>query len=126
MPVIITNKIENARPFDVECDVVVIGQLVEKMAAIGAFIAAAPIVGAAHVGAHSNALIRPARPLPVGIQSDWNGDRFDIARPACWILKQDALSGPARFSYAARGLPKPGPPSTILRVQRSSIWEMRH
>ena len=46
------------------------------MARIRAFITAATIVGAAHVSAGADPLLRPAMPLEVGIFADGDGGRF--------------------------------------------------
>ena len=76
MPVVVAGEVKHASSFHIERHIVVLGELVEKMARVRAFIAAAPVVGAAHVGARTDdPLIRPALPLPIRIQPDGN-DRW--------------------------------------------------
>ena len=75
MPVVVAAEQKNSRALDVERDVKVICELIEEMGCVGAFIASPSIVGAAHVGAHSDALPRPLVPGPIGIEPDGNGFR---------------------------------------------------
>ena len=63
MPMVATDKVENTRPGDVQRHVEIVGTLIEKMAGISTLIAAAPIVGAAHVCARADALMS-RRPPP--------------------------------------------------------------
>jgi hypothetical protein len=72
MPMIVTGEIENARPLQVEGNVLVFRQLVEEMAGISAFISPTPVVGATHVRACADALLRPSLPKPIGITTDGN------------------------------------------------------
>jgi hypothetical protein len=60
----------------VERYIEVIGELVEEMARVRAFIAAPAIVGAAHVSARSDSLKTPAIPLAVGIEADGHRGRL--------------------------------------------------
>ena len=76
MPVIVTGEVKDAGCFHVECHVEIIRQLKEKMARIRSFIAAAPVIRAAHVRPRADPLIGPAIPLPVGIQTNRNHRRF--------------------------------------------------
>jgi hypothetical protein len=46
------------------------------MAGICPFIAAEPIVRAAHISARADALIRPAFPQPISVQTDRNDGRL--------------------------------------------------
>ena len=76
VPMVVASEVEESRAGDVECDVFVFGELIEEMAGVGAFVAAAAVISAAHVGAHADALIRPAVPLAVGIEANGNDGRF--------------------------------------------------
>ncbi len=69
VPMIVASEVENARTFDIESDVEIVGDLVKEMAGVRPFVAAAPIVGAAHISPHPDPLLRPALPHPVSIQS---------------------------------------------------------
>src|ERR1700722_16531293 len=71
VPVVVAAEEKNSRTLYVQRDVKVICELVEEMRCIGAFIASPSIVGAAHVGAHSDTLPRPLIPGPIGIEPDW-------------------------------------------------------
>src|SRR5947207_14202136 len=82
MPMIIPGEVQNPRPFDVERDIFVLRQLIKKVAGIGPFIAAAPVVSAAHVSARADALVRPSFPETVCIQT--NGDKWRLVRPNYW------------------------------------------
>jgi len=77
VPVIVTGEAKHARAFDIERHVEVIGQLIEKMTRIRAFVATLPVVSAAHVSPDTNALVGPALPLPIGIQPDRDRRRLD-------------------------------------------------
>ncbi len=68
VPMIVAGEVENARTFDIESDVEIVGDLVKEMAGVRPFVAAAPIVGAAHISPHPDPLLRPALPHAVGIQ----------------------------------------------------------
>ena len=72
VPVIVAGEVEHAGAFHVERHVVVVGQLIEEMGGVGPLVAASPVVGAAHVGARADALIRPAVPHAVRIQTHGN------------------------------------------------------
>ena len=76
VPMVVASEVEDSRAGDVECDVFVFGELIEEMAGVGAFVSAAAIVGAAHVSASADALIRPAVPLAIGIEDKGNHGRF--------------------------------------------------
>ena len=73
MPVVIAAEEKNSRALYIERDVKVISELIEEMRRIGAFISSSSIVGAAHVGTHSDTLPRPLIPRPIGIEPDGNG-----------------------------------------------------
>ena len=72
MPVVVAAEEKNSRALYVERDVKVICELIEEMRSIGAFVASASIVGAAHIGAHSDTLPRPLVPISIGIEPDGN------------------------------------------------------
>src|SRR5580765_7612951 len=76
VPMIVSDEIENARAGDVQRHVFVFRKLIEEMAGIGAFVATAAVISAAHVGAHADALIRPALPLAISVKADGNDWRF--------------------------------------------------
>src|SRR3954468_23703291 len=76
VPVIVAREIENARAFHIQGHVVVIGELIEKVAGVGAAISTGAIVRAAHVSARAEALQWPFFPLAVGIKADWNHRRL--------------------------------------------------
>ena len=77
VPVIVPREIEHAGAFDVESDIEVVRQLIKEMARVGAFVAAAPVVGAAHVGPSADALQRPLFPAAIGVQANGNDGRID-------------------------------------------------
>ena len=72
VPMITAHKVKDARPADIETNVKIIRQLIEEMAGISALVSAAPIISAAHISPHSDALTRPAVPLSVRIEAHWN------------------------------------------------------
>ena len=74
---IVAREVEDTRSVDIKSDIIVVSQLIKKMAGVCPFIAAASIISAAHVGAHTDALIRPALPLTKGIEADRNNGRFN-------------------------------------------------
>src|SRR6516162_9343925 len=76
MPMVVAGEIKNSRSLNVQRHIPVLGQLVEKVTGVCAFISAAAIIRAAHVGAHANALVWPAVPLSVSIQTDRNDRRL--------------------------------------------------
>ena len=67
VPVVVAGEIENAGALDVERDVVVVGQLIEEVGSVGPFVAASPVIRAAHVSASADALVGPALPHAVGV-----------------------------------------------------------
>ena len=76
MPMVVTREVEHARPLDVQRDVPVVGELVEEMAGVGAFVAAAAVVGAAHIGPRADPLAGPALPQAIRIQTHGNDRRL--------------------------------------------------
>ena len=62
VPVIVAAKNQHSGSFQVEGHVEFVRELIQKMRCIRSLIAAATIVGAAHVGAHANSLISPVIP----------------------------------------------------------------
>src|SRR5207244_3329161 len=62
-------------------DVEVICQLIEKMAGVGALISTAAIISAAHIRANADALVGPAFPQSIGIETHWN-DRWFLCEAA--------------------------------------------
>jgi len=76
VPVIVSGEVEHAWSFDVERDVVIVGQLIEEVAGVGRLVAAAPIVGAAHVSSNADALIGPTSPHAIGVEPDRDHRRF--------------------------------------------------
>src|SRR5580765_594537 len=80
MPMVVAGKIENSRSLDVQRHIPVLGQLIKKMTGVCSFIPATPVIRAAHIGTHANALIRPVVPLPVSIETHRNARWFHGAR----------------------------------------------
>ncbi len=76
MPVIVAGEVQDAMAGHVQRHVVIVCQLVQEMAGVRAFVAATSVLRAPHVSARTNALIGPAFPLPVGVESDGNRWRF--------------------------------------------------
>ncbi len=76
VPVIVAREVEDAGILNIERDVEIVGELVEEMAGIGAFVAAGAVVGASHVGAGADALIGPAVPGAVGVVADGDDGRI--------------------------------------------------
>lgn len=76
VPVVVADEVEDAGRFQVEGDVEIIGFLVEEVGGVGAFVAAAAVVGAAHVGALADSLVGPAVPLQIGVGGDGEGGRL--------------------------------------------------
>ena len=70
VPVVITDERQHAWPLQIERDVGILRGLKEKVAGVGAEIAAAAVVGAPHIGPLPDALAGPMIPHAVGIQSD--------------------------------------------------------
>src|ERR1019366_5675668 len=70
VPVVVADEVDLAGALDIEGDVAVFAQLIQEVRGIGPFVAARAIVGAAHVGADADALIRPAIPHAVRVQAD--------------------------------------------------------
>src|SRR5689334_22231056 len=112
---VVAREIENPLPRHVERDVVVVGELVEKMAGIGAFIAAAAVVSAAHVGANADPLVWPVFPLPVGVETDGNGWRLQVSRRAQRRQARQQTQKERGF-HACQDLPK-----MALKLQRSFV-----
>src|SRR5207302_4255119 len=86
VPVIVAREVEDARALEVERDVEIVGELEEEMAGIGAFVAAAAVISASHVGAGADVLIGPAVPGAVGVVADgddgWIGGFGAFSRPS--------------------------------------------
>ena len=76
VPMIVAREVKNARTLNVERNIVGIGKLIEEVAGISAFVAAASIVSAAHVSARTDALDRPTFPLAVSVEADGDDGRF--------------------------------------------------
>src|SRR5688572_7021545 len=72
VPVIVACEVKNACALDIEGHVEVIRVLAEKMAGVGGLVCTASIVGATHVGAHADALLRPALPHSIRVKADWD------------------------------------------------------
>ena len=64
VPVVVAGEVQDAAASDVERDVEVVGRSGRGSAGVGRAVAAVAVVGAAHVGAHADALLGPAVPLP--------------------------------------------------------------
>src|SRR5260370_32465667 len=73
---VVAREVEHARPLNIESEVSVLGKLIEKMACVGALVAAAPVISAAQVSARSEALIGPAFPLAISIPTNRDGWRL--------------------------------------------------
>ena len=73
VPVVVADEVEDAGRFDVQRDIEIVGLLIQEVGSVGALVAAAPVVGAAHVGPGADALIGPPLPLAIGVGA--NGDR---------------------------------------------------
>ena len=83
VPMVAAHEVEHAGPGDIERDVVIIGELVNEMAGIGAFIAASAVVSAAHVGARADALVRPLVPHSIGVKSNRDNWRLGVCGEKC-------------------------------------------
>ena len=59
MPMIVAGEVEYACPLDIESDIEIVARLIKKMAGISPLIAASPVISAAHVRAHADALLGP-------------------------------------------------------------------
>src|SRR4051812_18700107 len=70
VPMVISDEGENARALDIESDIFVLGKLIKEVTGIGAFISAAAVIGATHVGPSSNSLEGPAVPLAGRLQGN--------------------------------------------------------
>ena len=79
VPVIAAHKIQYPWSGDIEADVEVVSDLIKEMAGISALVSTAPVIGAAHVGARADALVRPAFPEAIGIKTHRN-DRWLFRR----------------------------------------------
>ena len=77
VPMVVAREIHDPGTGDVEGDILVVGELVEEMTGVSAFVAAGAIVGAAHVGAHAEALDGPMLPLAIGVEADGDRRWFD-------------------------------------------------
>ena len=75
VPMVATDKIQYPAPGYVQRDVEIVGELVEEMAGVGAFVPAAPIVSAPHVSPGADALLRPAVPETISVKADGNDGR---------------------------------------------------
>ena len=85
VPVVVAREVKDAGAFHVERDVEIVGELVEEVTGVGAFIAPAAIIGAAHVGARSDPLVGPSLPQPVRIESDWDDRGIYSFGLGCYI-----------------------------------------
>ena len=112
MPVIVTREVKDAATFHVERDIEVIRQLIEEMARIRSFIAAAPVIGAAHVGPRADPLIGPACPLPIRVQTDGNHRRLRGTRHGKQSQPADENAQPGYF---------PAPPSRNRTTEKHPI-----
>src|SRR2546422_769453 len=56
MPVVVAREIENPCPLNIQSHIEIIRGLIKKMAGVRALVAAAPVVGAAHVSPRPNPL----------------------------------------------------------------------
>src|SRR5579859_5606606 len=83
VPVVVTREVEDARAGHVQSDIVIVRELVKKMAGIRSLVPAPAVVGAPHVRAFTDPLIRPSFPLPISVQTDRYNGRFPrINEPA--------------------------------------------
>ena len=73
VPVVETAEDQNARSLDIKGDVEIICDLIKKMTAVRAFVASIAVIRAAHIRAHPNALLRPAIPLAIRVETNRNG-----------------------------------------------------
>ena len=76
VPVVVSGEVEDARAGHVKSDVVVIRQLVEKVAGVSGFVSASAIVRAGHVRADADSEVGPAFPHRVSILADGDKRRF--------------------------------------------------
>ena len=72
MPMVVAGEVKNAGACNIECDIEIVGGLIKEMAGVSAFVAAATVVSAPHVGADANALLWPKVPLAIGVEADRN------------------------------------------------------
>jgi len=72
MPVIVAREVEHAVTVHIERHVPVLGQLIQEVSRIGAFVAPGAVVSAAHVRADADSLFSPTIPLAVGVEADGN------------------------------------------------------
>src|SRR5438445_1976437 len=76
MPMIAADEVEDARSGHIQRHIIIIGELIEKMAGVGAFVSAAAVVGAPQVSPRADALTGPAVPQAIRIETDGNHRRF--------------------------------------------------
>src|ERR1041384_2775274 len=72
VPMVVAGEIEHTGTLNIESHIEVISELEKEMTGIGGFIAATTIIGAAHVRADTQPLLRPAVPHPVSVQTHRN------------------------------------------------------
>ena len=74
VPVVVARKVQYPRALHVQRHIEVVSQLIEEVRRIG--IAAGAIIGAAHVGALAEALVRPAIPHDISVNAHRNHRRL--------------------------------------------------
>ena len=73
MPMIVAHETEQSWSLKVEGNILVVGQLIEKMAGICSFVSTTAIVGAAQVSSHAQAENGPLIPIAISIEANRNG-----------------------------------------------------
>ena len=76
VPVVVADEIKHPRTGDIERDVEIVAKLVEVMRGVRALVASAAVVGASHVGAGADPLVRPMVPPQVRVRPDRDDRRL--------------------------------------------------
>src|SRR5262249_42972684 len=122
-----------ALALDVEGDVPVVGELVEKVRGVRHLVAAAAVIGRAHIGAHADALARPELPLAIGVVADGNDGKLahvpsNPAGPMTRLgaVATKAIADPQEFSAARHHRPPAGCRNKAAFRAFPAIWRLAH
>ena len=76
VPVIVAREVKNAGAFKVNRNIEIVRELVQVVACVGAFVSAAAIICAYHIGPGADSLIGPTIPHPVGVNAHRDNRRM--------------------------------------------------
>ena len=83
VPVIVAGEVENPGALQIKGHVLIRRELIEEVGRVPSLVASAPIICATHVGAYSDALVRPATPHTICVEAHWDDGSLCVGKKAC-------------------------------------------